>query len=625
MHLSVFRFLSVLGLLSGTRACREIGLGKLAPEITGQDQQFDFVVVGGGTAGIAIAARLAEDSSVTVALVEAGTFYELNNAPISSTPFADILGLGADNSEIDPAIDWGIMTTPQAAANLRPLHYARARNFMIYQRPTKQSLQMWADEVDDQSYSWENFIPYFKKSVKFTPPNSQLRAANASVQYEPSAFEPEGGPLHVTYPNYAQPFASYMEGGFNEIGINTTKDFNSGSLLGAQWTAASINPNGAIRSSSEEAFLSASVNRTNFKVFDSTMAKKILFDDAKNAVGVEVNVTGYPPFTLKASKEIIVSAGAFQSPQMLMVSGVGPKGTLEKLGIDVIVDNPNVGQNMWDHVFAGPGYSIAVDSITRMINDPEYQMAAFVEYQQTESGPFSSNNADYVAWEKIPHDLRQTFPATVLENLEYFPPDWPEIEYVVCPGYIGDFTAPGQKQPNIGNYASIGAAVVSPLSRGSITIASADTNDLPIVDPNFLAHPSDRALIVAGYKRVRQLFASSVVKEIVIGDEFYPGLQYATDEEVYEQIKQSLMPVWHAAGTCKMGRPDDPKAVIDTQARVLGVQRLRVVDASSFPLLPPGHPQSVIYALAEKIAEDIKSSHCTNPNYLDSAEAVLQR
>ncbi|KIK67014.1 hypothetical protein GYMLUDRAFT_37045 [Collybiopsis luxurians FD-317 M1] len=635
MFLLGFRALSILvsaNFFNTALACRDIGLGALAPDITGQDQQFDFVVIGGGTAGITIAARLAEDSSATVALIEAGTFYELHNAPFSSAPFTDLLATGADASEIDPVTDWGFITTPQAGADNRPLHYVRgkalggssARNFMIYQRPTKQSLQMWADEVDDQSYNWDNFLPYFKKSVKFTPPNSQLRAENASAQYEISAFEAGGGPLHVSYPNYAQPFSSYMESAFNEIGIDTIKDFNSGSLLGTQWSAATIDPNGEVRASSEEAFLPASANRTNFKVFDSTMAKKILFDDQKKAVGVEVNVNGSSPFTLKANKEVIVSAGVFQSPQMLMVSGIGPKATLEKFGIKVIVDNPNVGQNMWDHVFSGPGYSIAVESITRMITDPEYQKAAFIAYQMNATGPFTSNNADYLAWEKIPHDLRQTFSGDVLEDLDYFPSDWPELEYLVCPGYIGDWTAPDQKQPATGGYATIGAAIVSPLSRGNVTIASADTNDLPIVDPNFLAHPSDQALIVAGYKRVRQLFASSAVRDIIIGDEYFPGSQYATDEDIYTQIKKSLMTVWHASCTCKMGRVDDPKAVIDSQARVLGVQGLRVVDASSFPLLPPGHPQSVVYALAEKIADDIKSAHCVNPGYSNQAQAILQ-
>lgn len=167
---------------------------------------------------------------------------------------------------------------------------------------------------------------------------------------------------------------------------------------------------------------------------------------------------------------------------------------------------------------------------------------------------------------------------------------------------------------------------MAPLSRGSVTIASADTDDLPIVNPNLLAHPADKALILAGFKRARQLSASKSVQIAAIGKEAYPGSRFRTDEEILEAISEAAMTVWHASCTCKMGKVNDSTAVIDTQGRVIGVQRLRVVDASSFPLLPPGHPQSTVCgsnyvpllilgwtlteistdALAEKIADDIK-------------------
>lgn len=154
--------------------------------------------------------------------------------------------------------------------------------------------------------------------------------------------------------------------------------------------------------------------------------------------------------------------------------------------------------------------------------------------------------------------------------------------------------APDADQPSTGNYGSIAPAVVAPLSRGNVTIASADTDDLPIVNPNLLAHPADKALILAGFKRVRQLFASKSLQKAVIGEEFFPGSQLKTDEEIFEAITEAAMTVWHASCTCKMGKAGDPTAVIDTQGRVFGVQGLRVVDASSFPLLPPGHPQSTV-------------------------------
>ncbi|KAF9059459.1 hypothetical protein BDP27DRAFT_1385798 [Rhodocollybia butyracea] len=611
--MSIFAYATVLN------AAIITSLGGLAANITGTDQVFDFVIVGAGTAGITLAFRLTEDSTVTVALIEAGSFYETDNAPLSSTPFGDIFGVGTSSSEIDP--------NPLTGANNRVLHYARERHWVAHQRPSKDSLQMWAEEVGDQSYTWDNWLPYFKKSVTFTPPNTEIRAANATADYNASAFESNGGPLTVSYPNYAQPFSSYMPDGFTEIGVPPTTDFNSGLLMGAQYAPATIDPSGAFRASSQETFLTAATNRTNLKVFDLTMAKKVLFDSQKIAIGVQVNTSG-SVFNVNATKEVILSAGAFQSPQLLMVSGVGPKSTLETLGIDVIVDNANVGQNLWDHVLAGIDFPIITDGVTRLVNDVQYRTDSLLEWQSNGTGPFSNNNVDFLAWEKVPNDVRQSFSASVLKELEYFPADWPELEYLVAPAFIGNWSAPDVSQPTSGSFGSVAAGVVAPLSRGNVTITSADTNDLPLINPNWLDHPSDIAVILAGYKRVRQLFATSSVERVLNGSESFPGAQYTTDDELLDQIRGSCMTIWHASATCKMGSPNDTFAVVNPHAQVIGVQHLRVVDASSFALLPPGHPQSVVCqfaiikpnglfnidiesplpldALAEKIADDIK-------------------
>ncbi|KIK59261.1 hypothetical protein GYMLUDRAFT_201857 [Collybiopsis luxurians FD-317 M1] len=613
--LSIIASAGTLNAALSRRSTLTPDLGGLAANITGEDQTFDFVVIGAGTAGIPVAYRLSEDPSVTVALIEAGQFYEYDNSPLSSTPFGDLFGVGTSASEIDPSIDWGFMTVPVPGVNDRSVHFARgktlggtsARNFMIYQRPTKGTLQQWADDVGDQSYTWDNFLPYFEKSIKFTPPDQSVRAANATADYDASVFTPAGGPHQVSYPKYAQPLSSYMPDGFNEIGIPPTKDFNSGTLNGSQYAAATIDPNGSFRASSQETFLTAAAGRSNLKVFDLTMAKKILFNN-KTAVGVQVNSTGFPLFNLNATKEVILSAGVLQSPQLLMVSGVGPKATLDTFEIPIVYQNENVGQNMWDHVGAAVSYQIITDSATRVVNDLQYQQEVLTEWQVNGTGPLSNMNNDFLAWENVPADLRQNFSSDVLQALESFPSDWPELEYMVAAGFTGDWVAPDQNQPSSGNYASITAGLVAPLSRGNVTIASADANDHPVFNPNWLDHPADQAVIVAGYKRVRQLFASASVQKIVDGPEYYPGTDIATDAEILDQIKRTCMTVWHASVTCKMGKASDSLSVVDPQARVIGVQNLRVVDASAFPLLPPGHPQSVIYALAEKIADDIKAT-----------------
>lgn len=477
---------------------------------------------------------------------------------------------------------------------------------MIYQRGDRGSYQRWADEVGDESYTFDNLMPYFKKSVKFTPPDTSRRASNASAEYNADAFSSSGGPLQVSYANYAGPFSSYMEGGMNSIGIQTVQDFNSGSLMGAQYCSSTIQPNSQKRESSQTAFLNAAKNRQNLKVYSATQAKRILFDDDKRATGVEIR----KGIVLTARKEVIVSAGAFQSPQLLMVSGIGPKATLEKYNIPVIADRRGVGQNMQDHIFFGPTYKYNVETFTKLSNDLLYVGAQFAfDYSLFKRGPLTNPVCDYLAWEKAPRELLTPAAAEVLDQ---YPDSWPDIEYLSAPGFIGDFSNLLLSQPKDGaQYASILGAIVAPLSRGTVTITSADTSVLPEINPNWLTDPTDQSLAIAIYKRARQAFATDAMKAGRAKNtvEYFPGEQVKTDAQILETIRNTLMTVWHASCTCKMGKTDDPDAVVDSKAKVIGVTGLRVVDASAFALLPPGHPQSTVYALAEKIADDIKNGN----------------
>ncbi|EME81572.1 uncharacterized protein MYCFIDRAFT_138304 [Pseudocercospora fijiensis CIRAD86] len=579
------------------------------------DNAFDYVIVGGGTAGLALANRLSADGSQSVAVIEAGSVYEVTNPVLSSTPAGDVFWAGSDPSDTNPLVDWNFVTQPQAGANGRSIHYARgkclggssARNFMIYQRPTIGSLQQWADAVGDSSYTFFSWLPDFKKSVSFTPPGP-LRAENASAEYNPAAFQ-AGGPLRVSYANYASTFSSWIELALNAIGIGQALDFNSGSLMGAQYCSSTIQPDNQNRDSSQTSFLDAASGRSNLKVYSVTKAKKILFDSNKKATGVSVVSAGLAPYTITAKKEVIVSAGAFQSPQMLMVSGIGPASTLSKFNIPVISDLAGVGQNMWDHIFFGPSYRVKLETFTKLANDPAYVASQFaVDYSVLKRGPLTNPVCDYLAWEKVPAALRSTFSSSSKSDLSRFSPDWPEIEYLGAPGYVGDFASLPRDQPKDGyEYATILAALVAPISRGNVTIVSDDTDDLPLINPAWLTSPTDQQVAIAAYKRVRAAFMSRAMQPILADpNEYFPGTdKVQTDSQILETIRDTLQTVWHASCTCKMGKSSDPMAVVDSRARVFGVTGLRVVDASSFPLLPPGHPQSTIYALAEKIARHI--------------------
>lgn len=474
---------------------------------------------------------------------------------------------------------------------------------MMYIRPDAGSLQQWADMVGDQSYTFDNMFPYFQKSCHFTPPDYASWVPHTAPQYNTKAFSPEGGPLQVSFYNNVRPFSTYLESAFNEIGIPTTNDFNCGDLLGGQYCTNTVDPITATRSSAQTAFLDLCQARHNIKIFQKTLAKKILFDEQKRATAVTVD----SGLRLKARKEVILSAGAFQSPQLLMVSGVGPAETLNKFDIPLVADRPGVGQNLEDHVMYGPSYRVQVDTLLAETSDPATAIPNLVEYFTKARGPLSHSGTDYVAWEKIPKNLLSEEATAVLSQL---PDSFPNMEYMSMDAYYGDYASPmfiGAPKDGY-NYVTLLVAPMALQSRGTVTIKSVDTADLPIVDPNWLTDPIDQGIAVAGFKRARELFSTKVIKAVLADpQEHSPGPAVETDEQILDAIQKTLSTLFHASTTCRMGKIDDPNAVVDTSCKVIGVSGLRIVDTSSFAMLPSGHPQALVYALAEKIADDIKA------------------
>ncbi|PWN52088.1 alcohol oxidase [Violaceomyces palustris] len=616
---------------------------------------YDYVVVGAGTAGMTLAYRLAQDPNVKVAVLEAGIDYTSNlvNQALVEIPGADTIGCGASETDfLNNMIDWGYVTAPQTGAGNRQVRYARGKclggssarvgafnmmgastypspffppplpllpsshlcNFMLYQRPTKGSMQKWVDLTGDPQWNFDARFQDFKKSVKFTPPKSNLRQDSPSAQYSAASFDPAStGPLQVSFPNFAQPFSKFVQLGLNEVGIATTQDFNGGSVNGVQYCPLTVNPQGGGRSTSRS-FFAAGQQLPNLKVFNEALAKRIIIDAPSNggkpiAKGVRFTQFSLQTLDVYATKEVIVSAGAFGSPQLLMVSGIGPKDQLERFNIKTIVEAPGVGQNMLDHVFAAPSYPVNVDTPTRLVNDPVYLAAQTANFTINQLGPLTSNTADLLAFERWSDSDLSRIGAGILTT---YPKDWPTVEYFSAAGYIGDFSNLAAENMRVGadgtQFGSILLALVSPRSKGTVTLASADTKDLPIIDPRWLTDPVDQKVAIEGFKRTRKVFASRAMQPVLTGPEFYPGSKVQSDADILKWYQNNLLTVWHAACTVRMGKKEDG-AVLDSNLRVYGVDSLRVVDASSFPDLPPGHPQSVIYMLAERAADLIKAAH----------------
>lgn len=465
---------------------------------------------------------------------------------------------------------------------------------MAYHRGTSSSYQRWVDLVGDTSYSFENLLPFFEKSIKFTRPDMNLRFTNGTPEYDPSVMGNGSGPLSVTFSHYVQAFGTWATRGLQQIGIPIVQGFQSGALMGQSYSMFTINATTMTRDSSETSFLQRGLPYHNYIVYPQTMAKRILFDGDKKATGVVVDTEGRQ-YTLTATKEVILTAGVFGSPQLLMVSGVGPATTLQQHGIDVIADRPGVGQNMQDHIYFGPSYRVNAPTFSSL-QDPAFAAQAAEDFNERAGGLYTNPTTDVLAWEKVPQPLRRDLSNSTIAALATFPADWPDLEYLSLGAYLGFQRNLATGDPNDGyNYASLAVAIVAPRSRGNLTISSADTSDPAVIDPNWLTDRTDIEVAIAGFKRVRAFWQTDAMKSFTVGDgEAFPGLQVQTNAQIEDIIRRSTNTIYHAACTCAMGRANDTMAVLDGGAKVIGVKGLRVVDASAFPELPPGHPQATV-------------------------------
>ncbi|KAI9712254.1 MAG: hypothetical protein M1828_001697 [Chrysothrix sp. TS-e1954] len=592
--------------------------------VPGLPASYDYVVLGGGTAGLTIARRLAADPANTVAVIEAGGFYEEDNGNYTQIPGDAVYFIEAEPKVRNPLIDWYQFTTPQKGFGGRSVHYpsgktlggGSARNFMWYQRWATSSgirfamqvrvnrvirsatgaYQKWAHQVGDESYTLPNLDQYFKRSMHFFPPVSSLRPKNATVTFPESELESGTGPLSIAYPYWVNTISSFFADALSTLGLERVLSFADGNLLGYSYIPHTLTPD-QVRSSSETSYLREAFERTlNLDVYKSTLAKRILFDDKKQATAVEVSTGGFT-YQINATKEVIVSAGAFRSPQLLMVSGIGSEETLSKHGIKCLSNLPGVGQNMGDHVLVGQAYAVDFLTHSALTSNPAFLRQSVGQYNELRAGILTNPGADLLAFEKLPKGSLST---STENDLAKNGPDWPDVEYVPFDNNLVSLATDTR------NYVTSLAALVAPFSRGNVTISSNDTNDLPIVSPNWLSDTRDQEVAIAAFKRARQIFSEQNINGIVDGGkEFSPGANVTADADILKVITETASSISHAAGTCAMGKAGDSHAVIDSHARVIGVDGVRVVDASSFPFLPPGHPQGTVYALAEKIADEI--------------------
>ena len=280
---------------------------------------------------------------------------------------------------------------------------------MNYGQTCKGAHQKWADVVDDQSYTYDNMLQYYHKAMKYSPPKAGARSANATVSLT-AADAAVNGTLPVTFGWYVQSWSTWVALGLEAIGIPQVSAFVDGSNLGWAWNLYTIESPEVTRATSETAYLQPVLGRPNLAVFDYTFAQRIIFDEQKTATGVEVtSTTTNCSYTISADKEVILSAGVFQSPHLLQVSGVGPKAVLERYNISVVADRPGVGQNLQDQATTFVMYQVDLITNSQMSQDPEYAAAVEEEYKANRTGPLTAPGGDLFGLEKIPEEFRTGF------------------------------------------------------------------------------------------------------------------------------------------------------------------------------------------------------------------------
>jgi choline dehydrogenase len=514
---------------------------------------FDYVIAGAGTAGCVLANRLSADAGVSVALIEAG--------PPDSDPAIRVPAMVA-KAIGNPHQSWGYQTVPQRHADNRVLPVPRGRvlggctsiNGMVYFRGHPREYDEWRL----RGWSYGDLLPYF------------LRLENYEAAHTPQRTR--GGPVNVIDIPNPNPLIRRFLAAADSLGLPRCADFNGADPEGFGPRQAAIRD--GRRESGVTAYLNPARRRPNLRIVTGALATRVLFD-RRRATGVEIERSGARS-VVRARREVIVSCGAYGSPQLLQLSGVGDAAALQSLGIAPIHDLPAVGRNLHDH----PAASIAV----RTANTESYGLSwrtvpravlLAAQYLLLRSGPLASNVFEANGFMRSRPDV-----------------DRPDLQIIFIPAHRN---ASGHWLPRGHGYGII-FVNVRPASRGSVTLASNDPHDKPLIDPNFLATPGDMDVLVRGFEVARSILSAPSFAPLASW-EISPGPEVRERPEIEAHIRKSLVTVHHACGTCRIGD------VVDAALRVRGVDALRVVDAAVIPTVIAGNTNIPVNAVAERAAD----------------------
>ncbi|KAI9645751.1 hypothetical protein NHQ30_005183 [Ciborinia camelliae] len=629
MYSQYFSFVLLIAIFQNV-VCDPVFSGRVLERSTDLLLSYDYIIVGGGTSGLVIANRLSENSNTTVLVIEAGNFHKNEDfitIPLITTANLPFLGTGPRNT----IYDYNTTSTPQPHLLNRSIPLSAGKviggssaiNGMVFMRGNAAEYNHW-EELGNRGWNWDELLPYFKLSEHFTPADEE-EVEEWGIGYEADVHG-EGGFVENGFSRFIWP-KNFLNA-FLELGVSYIKDSLSGLNTGVFFFLLSITPDSQERSTSQS-FLPPNSHlevRPNLHVLTSHTVTKVLFSTSSNyssrhseekprAIGVEyASGKDAERYTVKANKEVILSAGAQRTPQLLQISGIGRRDILEGLGIEVIVESDGVGENYQDHLLFltfSPDPNIEVQ-YGNLSTNATWAAEMRKLYDEKREGPFTTPSGNVFSFLPLATILNSTSSdalgslqalAETTNISQYHLPSTPlsvlagyKLQHeILTSNLLATNTA--HMEIIVGDTKII-PALQLPFSRGRVSISSPSTFDPPLLNPNYLSHPIDLLQLTLAFNYTRLMRTTSSLKSISF-TESYPGPSITSQAQIQNFMRESVLSENHHVGTASM-MPRELGGVVDERLRVYGVQGLRVMDASVIPMLVAAHLQGTVYAIAEK-------------------------